>query len=96
LLPDIPFNDFLIHLPHGLGKIAIRPKEVKTQFLRGNERKDARAATLGTLEMLGLGAAFFEAFPADLGGVTLEEINAYIKNILAPARASWVRIGPKK
>ena len=56
----------------------------------------ARAATLGTLEMLGLGAAFFEAFPAELGGVTLEEINAYIKDILAPARASWVRIGPKK
>jgi len=70
--------------------------EVKTQFLRGNERKDARAATLGTLEMLCLGAAFFDAFPAELRGVTLEEINAYIKDILAPARASWVRIGPKK
>jgi predicted Zn-dependent peptidase len=70
--------------------------EVKAQLLRGNERKDARAATLGTLEMLGLGAAFFEAFPAELGGVTLEEINAYIKDILAPDRASWVRIGPKR
>ncbi len=70
--------------------------EVKTQFLRGNERKDARAATLATLEMLGLGAPFFDVFPAELGGISLEEINAYIKVTLAPARASWVRIGPKR
>lgn len=70
--------------------------EVKTQFLRGNERKDARAATLGMLEMLGLGATFFEAFSVELGGVTLEVVNAYIKDTLAPARASWVRIGPKR
>ncbi len=70
--------------------------EVKAQFLRGNERKDARAATLAALEMLGLGAAFFEAFPADLSGVTVEEINSFIKDALAPGRASWVRIGPKR
>jgi zinc protease len=70
--------------------------EVKAQFLRGNERKDSRAATLGMLEALGPGADFFEAFPAELGGVTLEEINAYIKAALAPDRASWVRIGPKR
>jgi zinc protease len=70
--------------------------EVKAQFLRGNERKDARTATLGTLEMLGLGAAFFEAFPGELGGVTLEAVNSYIKDTLTPDRASWVRIGPKR
>ena len=70
--------------------------EVGAQFLRGNERKDARAATLGLLEMLGLGAEFFEAFPAEIGGVTLDEVNSYIKTALIPSRASWVRIGPRR
>jgi len=37
--------------------------EVKTQFLRGNERKDARAATLATLENAGVGSALLRRVP---------------------------------
>jgi zinc protease len=70
--------------------------EVKAQFLRGNDRKDARTATLATLEMLGLGAEFFEAFPGELGRVGLEAVNAYIRDVLDPGRASWIRIGPQR
>jgi zinc protease len=70
--------------------------EVKAQFLRGNELKSARAATLGTFEMLGLGADFFEAFAAELDAVRLDELNAYIKETFRPDRASWIRIGPKR
>ena len=46
--------------------------------------------------MLGLGAEFLDGFPAEIGGVTLGEVNAYIKAALAPGRASWVRIGPRR
>ena len=63
-------------------------------FLRTNETKGRRASTLGFFETSGLGAEFFDLFSAELASLTLEEINAEIKRLFDPARASWVIVGP--
>jgi len=63
-------------------------------FLRGTEAKSPRLRTLGLFETLGLGAGsaagLFEAY----GAVTLEEMNAYLRQVLDPARALRVTVGP--
>jgi len=66
------------------------------QFMRLNETKDKRASTLVIFEGLGLGYDFFTKFSQDIEAVTLAELNSYIKNILAPEKASLVVVGPKK
>jgi predicted Zn-dependent peptidase len=63
-------------------------------FLRTNETKSRRATTLGFFETNGLGAEFFDLFSVELASLTLEEINAEIKRLFDPARASWVIVGP--
>jgi len=68
----------------------------KAQFLRLNETKDKRASTFTIFEALGLGFDFFTKFPQDVENVTLAEMNAHIKNILPPEKASLVIVGPKR
>ncbi len=66
----------------------------RARFLRATEAKSPRLRTLGLFETLGLGAgsaaALLEAFDA----VTLEDMNAFIREVLDPARALRVTIGP--
>ncbi len=66
----------------------------RARFLRESEAKSPRLRTLGLFETLGLGAAsaaeLLEAFEA----VTLEDMNAYIRRILDPARALRLTVGP--
>jgi predicted Zn-dependent peptidase len=68
---------------------------LRANVLRANEMKSPRARTVGRLEMLGLGAEYFEAFFTDLESLTLDEFNAYIKSVLDPSRSLTVVIGPK-
>lgn len=65
-------------------------------FLRSNEIKGSRASTLGFFETSGLGAEYINLFSAELDSLTLDEINAEIKRLFDPSRASWVVIGPTK
>jgi predicted Zn-dependent peptidase len=67
----------------------------KTAFMRDNESKAARAGTLAFLEAEGLGLEFFDGLFAEIDAVTLDEINAAIKEILAPGKALEVIVGPK-
>ncbi len=66
----------------------------KAQLLRATEGKAPRVRILGLFEVLGLGhghlAGLFEA----IDDVTLEDMNAYIREALAPERALKVTIGP--
>lgn len=66
----------------------------KTGFLRDNELKQARAATLGAFEILGLGYEYFSRFPAEIDSLDLEEVNAYVKEVLDPEKALLVVVGP--
>lgn len=68
----------------------------KAQFLRLNETKDKRAFTFVVFESLGFGFDFLTRFPQELEAVTLADMNAHIKNILAPEKASAVIVGPKR
>ncbi len=67
----------------------------KASFLRDNETKTDRSRNLAVFEALGLGYEFLEKIAAEIDGVSLEELNAYIKMILDPARAIEVVVGPK-
>jgi len=69
---------------------------VKANFLRANETKAKKVETLGSFEALGLGIDYFKGYFAEIEAVTVDEINAYIKDVLDPKKASLIVVGPKR
>jgi len=67
----------------------------KADFLRDTEAKSRRVSTLALFESLGLGFEFFDALLSEIDAPGLDEVNAYIEEILAPENALEVIIGPK-
>lgn len=67
----------------------------KTRFLRWNETKDVRTATLAAFESWGLGYDFLGGFFRELEALTLEELNDYISKTLDQERGVEVLIGPE-
>jgi zinc protease len=76
-------------------ELSVTKVNFKSSFLRNNETKEERANTLSYFEALGLGLEFFNAFFSEIDAVSLEEINAYIKDILNPEKRIEVVVGPK-
>ncbi len=68
----------------------------KASFLRGNETKTTRAENLVSFEALGLGFTFLDGLPAEMEAISLEEINAYIKDIFDPAKGLEIIVGPEE
>lgn len=68
----------------------------KGDFLRANEIKTTRTANLAILEALGLGYEFLSKLFQEIDTVSLEEINAYIKEILNPEKSVEVIVGRKE
>jgi predicted Zn-dependent peptidase len=68
----------------------------KALFLRNNETKESRALTRGNFEIIGLGCSYFEKFINEINTVSAEEINTFIRKVLAPEKRVQVIIGPKK
>ncbi|MDH7511569.1 MAG: pitrilysin family protein [Clostridiales bacterium] len=66
----------------------------RANFLRDNELKMIKAATLASFEALGLGFDYFDKFLAGLEDLTLDETAAYIKSLLNPEKAVVVVAGP--
>ena len=66
----------------------------KAQILRQNETEETRSLTLGLFETMGLGFEFLEGISAEIDGVTLEELNLYIRNQLDPERCRFAVVGP--
>ena len=64
------------------------------RFLRATEAKSPRLRTLGLFELLGLGMGASYGFLDALHGVTREDLNAFIRSALDPARAVRVSVGP--
>lgn len=64
-------------------------------FIRDNETKARRAGTLAFFEACGLGLEYFDVLFSEIDGLTLEEVNSYIKEILAPEKGLEVVVGPK-
>ncbi len=63
-------------------------------FLINNEAKESRAYTRGFFEMIGLGSEFFNQLLSEIEPVTLDEFNAYLKEVLNPEKGVTVVIGP--
>jgi len=68
----------------------------KASFLRKNETKEARANNLASFEALGLGYEFLNRFSQEIETIGLEQINAYIKDILNPENRLEIIVGPEK
>jgi predicted Zn-dependent peptidase len=69
---------------------------LKANYVRANESKGSRTTLLGMYEALGLGSDLYAGFAAEVQTLTLDEVNAFIRSALDPARASWVVVGPAK
>ncbi len=77
-------------------ELEVTKNNAKAYFLRDNETKGIRAGNLVSFEALGLGYEFLSGFFLEIDAVGLDEINAYIKDILNPEKGVEVVIGPKE
>jgi zinc protease len=62
-------------------------------FIRENETKNGKVATLAYFESVGLGHGYFSELSSEIESLTLDEVNSYIRSILAPEKAFEVVIG---
>jgi len=67
----------------------------KASFLRKNETKETRTNNLAAFEALGLGYEFLNRFFQEIETIGLEQINAYIKDILNPENGLEIIVGPE-
>lgn len=65
----------------------------RASFLRDNEVKEPRASTLAAFEALGLGFGYFNGLLNEMAAIKLEEMNAFIKSVLAREKAFEVVVG---
>lgn len=75
-------------------ELAATKAMAKSGFLRANEVKQMRAATMGGFESLGLGAGFLSGVFDAIDAVTLSDLNAFIRRILDPSFGVEVIVGP--
>lgn len=68
---------------------------LKAHFLRINETKEAKTYNLAYFEAVGLGSEFINQFFSEIDAINLEEINAYVKDILDPEKGVEVIVGPE-
>ncbi len=64
-------------------------------FIRENEMKSGKVATLAFFESAGLGSDYFWSFSSAIEALSIEQVNATIKSVLASEKALEVVIGPK-
>jgi predicted Zn-dependent peptidase len=65
----------------------------RTHFIRGNETKEVRVQNFDFYEASGLGVDFASAFLQEIDEITLDEINAYIKDVLSPEKRAMLVVG---
>ncbi len=68
----------------------------KSLFLRHNESKNIRTRTIASFLALGMDEAFINGYLQEIDKTSLEEINAFIKNNMAPEKGIEIIVGPEK
>ena len=68
----------------------------KARLLRSAEAKASRLRTVGLYEVLGLGHGHLTGISEALDKVTLEDMNAFIREALSPDRILRVTVGPAR
>jgi predicted Zn-dependent peptidase len=66
----------------------------KARFLRLTEAKAPRLRAVGLFEILGLGYEHLTGIFGAVDAVTLEAMNAFIRDVLSPERALKITVGP--
>ncbi|MDH4272472.1 MAG: insulinase family protein, partial [Candidatus Aminicenantes bacterium] len=74
-------------------ELAFTKTAAAADFIRENETKIGKVATLAYFESVGLGLSYFSGLSAEIEALTLDEVNSYIRSILAPEKAFEVVIG---
>ena len=67
---------------------------VRSGILRSTEPKAQRLRTIGLYQVLGLGPEGVAGLLAAVDAVGLEDLNAFLKEALDPARALRIKVGP--
>ncbi|UCC40975.1 MAG: insulinase family protein [Candidatus Aminicenantes bacterium] len=67
----------------------------KAAFLRNNESKGMRTQNLAFFEAMGLGYDYLNKFFEEIDGISLEDMNSYIKDALNPENGIEILVGPK-
>ena len=83
---------------NGLGEDELKTTKIhsKSYFLRGIETKEIRAQNLDFFEASGLGIDFANQILVEIDKISLEEIEAYINEVLNPERYVEVIVGPQE
>ncbi|MNT87105.1 hypothetical protein D3C72_2274730 [compost metagenome] len=82
-------------------KAGISPQELafaKSSFIGSQARSLATnggmASSLSNIEFYGLGLDFWSRYPQLIQGVTLEQANEAARQLIAPAKAHVIIVGP--
>jgi predicted Zn-dependent peptidase len=67
----------------------------KANFLRNNETKNIRSITMAYYEAVGVGYDFINSYFSEIDLTSLDEFNAYIKDVLNPEKGVCITVGPK-
>ncbi len=76
------------------GELEAARTMARARFLRAAEAKSSRLRTLGLYQAIGPGVEAFARLLAAIEAVTRDDLNAFIRDVLDPARAVRVTVGP--
>jgi len=81
----------------GLTEEELATAKIHTQadFLRNNETRGVRLSSMGYFEAMDFGYDFINRYFEEINATTLEEMNAFIKDILDPEKAVKMLVGPE-
>ncbi len=80
----------------GEEELAATKTSVIADFVRDNEVKSGRIATLAFFEAAGLGLDYYDGFASEVESLTLDEVNTFLRSLLDPERAVEVVVGSEE
>jgi predicted Zn-dependent peptidase len=77
-------------------ELGITKAHSKGMAIRESETKDTKAFNLASMEALDLGYDFLNKVLVEIDATTLEEFNAFIRDVLDPEKAVMITVGPSQ
>ena len=77
-------------------ELSVTKVHTKGTVIRENETKDAKTYNLAVMEALGLGYDFLNRMLTEIDAVTLDEFNAFVRDVLNPEKVVAVTVGPNR
>ncbi len=76
------------------GELEMTKSYAQAEILRDNETKESRSFTFGYYQTMGLGYAFLDEIFTQINGISVEDINSFLRTYLDPEKGMEVIIGP--